>query len=350
MRSDSRVSLIFSALMALVAVLCSCGLKHPASRASILFTRVPEASEGGYGDHDFITGKVIGAQPGQRLVLYSKSGKWWLQPLASRPFTKVQPNSQWVNSTHLGTEYAALLVSPGYTPAVAIEKLPEARDEVIAVAATKGQPKAPSPVLTFSGYDWIVRDAPSDRGGVRNLYNPANAWTDKGGALHLRMSKTSGEWSCAEISLTRSLGFGTYVFSVRDTSHIDPSAVFGMFTWDWAGAEQNYTELDIEVSRWGNPEAKNAQYVVQPFYIPENVFRFSTPGGRLTHQLEWKPGRVSFTTTGGSGKIVAHHEFTSSVPSPGLESVRMNLYPFQRGKLRSETGAEVVVDKFEFLP
>jgi hypothetical protein len=126
--------------------------------------------------------------------------------------------------------------------------------------------------------------------------------------------------------------------------------VFGLFTWDWAAADQNYSELDIEMSRWGDPAIKNVQYVVQPFYLPANVFRFSMPKGAAMHSLEWQPGRISFTTTRPSGSVVAHHEFKTAAPSPGLESVHMNLYAFHGGKVPPDKGAEVVIEKFEYLP
>jgi len=37
---------------------------------------------------------------------------------------------------------------------------------------------------------------------------------------------------------------------------------------------------DLEMSRWGLAASKNAQYVVQPFYVPENISRFMAPAGR----------------------------------------------------------------------
>ena len=148
-----------------------------------------------------------------------------------------------------------------------------------AKATVKGGSAPPSPSLHFGGYEWRVRDAPSSRGGGSTKYDPRNAWTDADGALHLRIAKVSDKWTCAEISLTRSLGYGTYSFTVRDISGLPPAAVFSMFTWDYALADQNFSEVDIEISRWGDPEGKNAQYVVQPFYVPANVSRFMAPSG-----------------------------------------------------------------------
>jgi hypothetical protein len=322
---------------------------------SIEFSRVPQADEGGRDKHDIIEGRVTGVRPGQQIVLYARSGKWWLQPLVNQPFTKIQPDAKWINATHLGTEYAALLVEPGFRPPAAIDALPARGGDVAAVAIVKGQSSPPSNSLQFSGYEWRIRNAPSSRGRKNNLYDPGNAWTDESGALHLRIAKVSGEWTCAEVSLTRSLGYGTYSFTVRDTSRLEPAAVFGIFTWDYAGADQNNREVDIEITRWGDPANKNAQYVVQPFHVPANVARFTAPAGALTHSFHWEPGRMSFKTvrgteTGGGAPAVAEHVFTSGVPSPGIESIRMNLYVFGNAKIPLQNGAEVVIEKFEYLP
>src|SRR4051812_36550870 len=155
--------------------------------------------------------------------------------------------------------------------------------------------------------------------------------------MHLRIAREGDDWTCAEVSLTRSLGYGTYRFVVKDISHLEPAAVFGMFTWDYAGGEQGNRELDIEISRWGDPASKNAQYVVQPYYVAANVVRFMAPEGKLTHSFHWQQGRITFRTLRGSGSgahgpPVAEHVFTSGVPSPGIESVRMNLYFFRGAK------------------
>jgi hypothetical protein len=83
--------------------------------------------------------------------------------------------------------------------------------------------------------------------------------------------------------------------------------------------------------------------------------RFNTPAGTLTHWIDWQPGRVSFRTARGSSSDpaadpVSEHMFTSGVPSPGDERIRMNLYVFgnKENPLQHET--EVIIEKFEFLP
>lgn len=329
------------------------------NQPSITFSRVPQADPGGRDPHDIIEGGLTGNLPGEQIVLYAKSGKWWVQPLVARPFTKIQRNASgnwiWTSATHLGTEYAALLVKPGYAPAATVETLPTPGGLVIAVARVKGQNSPPSPMIGFSGYQWRVRDRPSSRGGTNNEYSPNNAWTDPNGALHLRIAKVANRWTCAEVSLSRSLGYGTYSFTVRDTSDLDPSAVFGMFTWDYAQSDQNFSEVDIEISRWGDPNNRNAQFTVQPHYVPANVARFSAPPGVLTHSFHWERGRIAFQTSrsswhGGTKSTVAEHVFTSGIPTPAIESVRMNLYIYGESRIPFGNGAEVVIEKFEYLP
>ena len=84
----------------------------------------------------------------------------------------------------------------------------------------------------------------------------------------------------AEVSLTRSLGYGTYVFVVRDVSLFEPARGLRASSRGMpiAGA-QNHREMGIEISQWGDPANKNAQYVVQPYYMPANVARFARRRG-----------------------------------------------------------------------
>src|SRR5215813_3752694 len=107
---------------------------------SIEFTRVPLAGEGGPDKLDRIEGRVTGALPGQQIVIFARSGQWWVQPLADHPFTAIQPDSTWKSSTHFGTEYAALLVDSGYHAPPTLISLPREGSGVMAVAVTKGRP------------------------------------------------------------------------------------------------------------------------------------------------------------------------------------------------------------------
>jgi hypothetical protein len=345
----------------LAAPLCflvaGCVAQPAAEQAAVRFTTVPEASAGGGGKLGSIAGTVAGAHPGQKIVLFAKSADvWWVQPYAASPYTDIATDLTWKTKVHLGTDYAALLVEARYQPPATTSVLPKTGSGVAAVAVARGAGTftVPKPrVISFSGYDWEVRQTPSDRGGS-NDYDPSNVRVDEEGFLHLGLVRRAGHWTSAEVMLTRALGYGTYLFVLRDTSRLEAADAVGLLTWDDQGAEWNHRELDIEISRWGDPESKNAQYVVQPYYVAENVARFNAPAGVLTHSFRWEPGRASFRTVRGRGPrgqpLVAHREFTSGVPIPGNERVHMNLYYFRYSVAPPENDAEVVVEKFEYLP
>jgi hypothetical protein len=356
-----RISLYPRLPKALLLVFCfgltSCQSRQTSAPA-IEFTKIPPAAQGGRERVDTIEGRVANARPGQRIVIYAQSGPWWVQPWPDRPFIPIRKDSTWGTETHLGFQYAALLVDRDFAPSPTMDMAPTQGGPVALVKIVKGSgapTSAPTKPLKFSGYDWDVRTIASDRGGTNNLYDPDNAWTDSSGALHLEIRRKVGRWSCAEVVLNRSLGYGTYVATLRDISHLEPAAVFSMNTFDDWGGDQHYREMDVEISRWGDPANKNnAQYGVQPFYLPGNVFAFKAPSGPLTHSMRWESGRVSFKTAGGTGNIdgplFAQHDFTSGIPTPGQEKVQLFFYVVTSDKSPLQKGGEIVVEKFEYLP
>lgn len=356
----TRATARWTLLVGVCLLFGNCGRKSANSTPNILFDQVPRADLGGPDKMDTIEGRVSGAGPGQQLVLYARSEElWWIQPFTDKPFTKIERDSRWKNQTHLGTEYAALLVEPGYRPPQTTEVLPALGAGVIAVKTVEGKGPAPTlpPVTTvhFSGYDWTVRTAGSYRGGTHNSFDRANAFTDEKGALHLRVTKRGVNWICSEVKLTRSLGYGTYRFTIRNIAQLEPSTVLTLSTWDGVGGENSRRELDTEISRWGIAANDNAQDVVQPYYIPVNIVRFAVPSGILTQSIHWEPGRATFFTIEGppgapTHRTVNEHVFTSGVPAAGGDSVRMNLYVFGSGQVPQKNDAEVVIDKFEYLP
>jgi hypothetical protein len=308
---------------------------------------------------DIIDGRVTGDRPGQRIVLYAKTdGRWGLCRQSGQPFTNIESDGRWKASVHLGLQYAALLVDPTYDPHEQTERLPIVGNGVVALAVVNGEgqePVLPAPkILNFSGYEWTTSAGPIFRAGSRNFFDPANVWTDERGALHLRISGSPGKWAAAEVKLTRSLGYGTYRFQLRDVSHLEPSALLTLITWDGVGSESTRRELDVELGRWGYLENTNVNYVVQPYYVSANFVAFRVPPGANTHSFRWEPGQVIFSTVAGlgntGGRVINRHVFTSGVPSPEGELVRIGLYVFHQGKIPLKNANEVIIDKFEYLP
>src|SRR5579862_881672 len=108
------------------------------TQATIQFTGVPVAGADDPGKVSTIKGRVTGAEPGQRIVLYSKgAATWWVQPFTDHPFTEIHSDSTWKSLTHPGTQYAALLVGPAFNPPPTADELPT--DGVFAVAITQGE-------------------------------------------------------------------------------------------------------------------------------------------------------------------------------------------------------------------
>jgi hypothetical protein len=115
---------------------------------AIEFTSVPSAARrdilGDPGRKSTIKGRVIGARPGEQIVLYAHAfdndGQmvWFVQPLALEPFTQIEEDGSFASQTHPGSEYAALLVNPGFQPPIKPRALPT--QGVVITALTPGGP------------------------------------------------------------------------------------------------------------------------------------------------------------------------------------------------------------------
>ena len=128
-------------LVLAAVVLGGCEYKYKAvtyNRPVIEFTSVPMAGAGDPAKVSTIKGRVIGAEPGLRIVLYSKGETtWWVQPFAIQPFTDIHSDSTWKTETHPGSQYAALLVGPTFDPPPTADTLPT--EGVFATAITRGE-------------------------------------------------------------------------------------------------------------------------------------------------------------------------------------------------------------------
>jgi len=294
----------------------------------------------------------VNGNEGESVVIYALSrGTWWVQPLRNHAITRVAADGSWDSTTHLGTDYAALLVSAGYHPPAKLSTIPTHGDGVLASAVIKASTVQPVDIkiLHFSGYDWAVRSFVNDRGGEPCDYEPSNAWVDDRGYLHLFMGEVGDRWHCAGIRLTRSLGYGTYRFLVSDSAHLPVSAVLALTTSDREGGA-----MAIELSRWGKPQNRNGDYVIQPYYIPENTVHFEIPAGRITHLLRWEPGMAAFKSFRGASStardVVMEHVFKSGVPVPSGEILHLDFYDFRHSQSGLGHPVEVVIEKFEYVP
>ena len=130
---------ICGAVCLLLLIVGGCDRSSP-GQPQIKLTNVPPVHRGGTQELDVISGRVSGANSEHRVVLYARSGAWYVQPYADQPFTSIGADSTFHSPTHLGTEYAALLVEKGYAPATVILALPGPGGGVLAVAVREGRP------------------------------------------------------------------------------------------------------------------------------------------------------------------------------------------------------------------
>jgi hypothetical protein len=112
----------------------------PAGDIRIEFGIVPQARVGP-DTLATISGRVIGlGDPHHfQVVLYAKTNYWYVQPFVAAPFTNLDTEGNWENQTHLGMEYAALLVRLGYEPPSTRFDLPPPGGAVLAVCRTPGR-------------------------------------------------------------------------------------------------------------------------------------------------------------------------------------------------------------------
>jgi hypothetical protein len=336
----------------------------PSKDRPLQITTVPPASPGGPDKMDRIAGVVNTDCENCAVVLFALGDVWYVQPGTASPYTTFDANGKWSTDTHLGTEYAALLVRRSYKPPARTITLPTVQGDVLALVRVRGrQPSAPrqaatvpqeSKVLRFSGRDWVVKTSHQPVGPGPNVFSSRNAWVDSKGKLHLKISNEGGQWTCAEVVCRRKgLGYGLYRFKVGDTSAFPPDVVLGLFTWDSEASEQHNREIDIELSRWNDPDNANGQFVVQPYTKSENIDRFAIPRGATEHQFLWAPGVLSFQSmqiTGASARKIHEHTFRSGVPVPGNEQIRLNLWLADGQPPQSRADVEVTIDTFEFQP
>jgi len=173
-----------------------------------------------------------------------------------------------------------------------------------AAPTTPSIPSKYAGLLEFSGYYWKIKDFASPALPGPNIWSKNNVWVDDSGNLHLKVSNDGGVWSCAELQTADLLGFGTYEFQI--TGHIDsmdPNVVFAMFTYPLSNRPRGTDEIDMEFSRWGNPNFYNGFYGAwgaDPSVGQiEHNFYFSLPSEVSTYKFVWDSKGIYFETTCG---------------------------------------------------
>lgn len=167
-----------------------------------------------------------------------------------------------------------------------------------------------------------------------------------GDSLTLRFARIGGVWQASEVRIVPNDGssfqYGTFRFvvdsvTVRKVStrevvsnELPRSVVLGLFTWDDTddfSVRENYNkEVDIELSKWNDPNNADAQFLVQPDGFPQKKRFFTgrqndntTQQGGQAYEVTWSPGSITWSTTAGGGQS---HEYSAELAlSEGREDL-----------------------------
>ncbi len=219
--------------------------------------------------------------------------------------------------------------------------------------------------LTFSGYEWTVKNAPL-MGPGPNAWDENNVWLDDAGRLHLKISQRDGKWQCAELYSKQRFGFGRYQWQiVGRTDQFDPQIVLGLFPYTRPEIGPDGTnEIDIEFARWGKAETPMGNFSVWPA-VPEaknkiqtHPFDFKLDGDYTTNRFDWSAKSVEFWMLGGhhddEQNIIANWKCTPDEPQKLIPQnplpLHLNFWLFRGQAPQNGQGAEIVISKFSFTP
>jgi len=212
--------------------------------------------------------------------------------------------------------------------------------------------------IVFSDITWQVKSSVSPVGPGPNYFSDSvdNVWLDENDWLHLKITHRDGKWYSAEVFTEQSLGYGKYTFYVvGKLDQLNENAILGLFNY-----EDHSREIDIEFSRWGEPLNDNSQYVIQPYTVDGNTYKFNTitEGTHTTHWFDWNPNRIFFQSIHGHSLSLAtpNHLIDSwtytgnHIPTQGNEKTHINLWLLRGTPPSDGKEIEIIIKEFEFIP
>ncbi|MBG47354.1 MAG: hypothetical protein CML05_03590 [Pseudozobellia sp.] len=210
-------------------------------------------------------------------------------------------------------------------------------------------------VISFSGYDWLVRSSGVDKEGPGpNIFSDSeeNVWVDGQGRLHLKIVYKEGIGYCAAVAMHKSFGYNKYVlYSSSRFDLLDANAVAGFFVYN-----SDVEEIDIEFSKWSVVENENAQFAIQPSSIPTNKHRFDLKmeNEKATHFFDWKPQHITFGSFEGHVSDLSSKGYTwvyegDDIPIDTEERLKINLWLFKGKPPVENKDVEIIIDRVEIL-
>jgi len=241
--------------------------------------------------------------------------------------------------------------------------------------------------IQFSGRTWTVKYGTNQMGPGPNYFSYSfdDVFVDTKDRLHLKIAEHDGKWYSTEVVCDDNTGYGKYIFTViGDFVNMPENIVLGLFTWDDSTFyEQANSEIDIELSKWGDTAAVNPlTYSVQPvsFYItyPERTHIAETDStdliGVSTHVINWTPSLITWQSYTGyevdENKLISEWSFDLNnparvkfegdeesepviIPAPGkTTNARINFWILTSVAAypTDQLEHEVIIDSYEYIP
>ncbi|MFH1740558.1 MAG: hypothetical protein ABIH23_16240 [bacterium] len=352
---------------------CAWGQAQETSgRPWIEFTHIP-----GLGEFDDLEGTVGNIEPrNSHIAVYILvNDLWWTKPTFTNSAVPINDDGTWAADITTGgrdefaTEIAAFLLPSVVVPpnASGTEYLPDIPESLAFIRFSRD---LNSRIISFAGYEWTLKNSNSPSGPGPNVFSDRldDVWVDNQG-VHLTVNKREGRWWCTEVVLTKSFGYGTYIFQTSSrVDTLDPMIIAGIFSWESDAPDSKRREFDIEFGRWGDPESNsNIRYVVQPCAQCSDeaacCHRFqielTDQENDLTHMIRWEQNALGFKTylgefldtTPPDTRLIEEWRFTGDpVPSPGRETIRFNFWLYKGNPPATDRNAEFIVSGFRFSP
>jgi len=221
-------------------------------------------------------------------------------------------------------------------------------------------------VIDFADRSWRVKGDGVYGPGPNNFSDdPDNVWVDTDGRLHLTIQQEGQTWFSTELALVEPLGYGDYVFTtVGRLDTFDPNAVLGFFLWQYGPCWDPgslwwnpYNEIDIEFSRWGDPQNEYGHFTTQPWDWPGNGSSYDVPlaeGEITSHAYHWLPDGVEYRSWRGGAADespeTAIHSWSyvgPHTPRPEQPRVHLNFWHIFE---TPDSDQEAVLEDFNFVP
>ncbi len=212
--------------------------------------------------------------------------------------------------------------------------------EIVAIKSSRS--------IRFAGRDWQIKSG--QMGPGNNHWNPDNVFIDSAG-LHLRITHDGARWTCSEVSLASSLGYGCYTFEVEGSSQNGINEIVGLFLY-----QDDDHEYDVELGRFGSIRHPGAQYVIQPIndstvHLNRHQFSLHDPVTEvITHRISVGQTAVSFSSynRARSNPRLQHWTATPNAPVSAQATVHLNYWLFDHLPPTDGQEHEIIIKNFTF--